>query len=46
VVEFRVLGPLEITICGERLRLGGSREQKILAMLVLEAGRVVPLGTR
>ena len=42
-MEFRVLGPLEITIDGDRLRLVDSREQRVLAMLLLEAGRVVPL---
>src|SRR5262245_51745734 len=42
-MELRVLGPLEITVNGDRLRLVESREQKILAMLLLEAGRMVPL---
>jgi DNA-binding SARP family transcriptional activator len=42
-VEYRVLGPLEVLIDGRHLDLGGHRQQIVLASLVLEAGRVVPV---
>lgn len=35
------LGPLEVTWHGERLNLGGTKQQSVLALLVLEANRVV-----
>jgi DNA-binding SARP family transcriptional activator/ABC-type branched-subunit amino acid transport system substrate-binding protein len=41
-VEFRVLGPLEVTDGGVALTLGGPRQRLVLAYLVLEANRVVP----
>jgi DNA-binding SARP family transcriptional activator len=41
--EFLVLGPLEIRVDGAELRLGRTREQRIMAALLLDAGRVVPL---
>lgn len=40
-VDLRVLGPLEVRVGGERLALGGRKQRVVLAMLVLEAGRVV-----
>jgi DNA-binding SARP family transcriptional activator/tetratricopeptide (TPR) repeat protein/energy-coupling factor transporter ATP-binding protein EcfA2 len=42
-VEFRILGPLEVSHAGEIVTLGGPREQTILAMLLLEANRVIPV---
>jgi DNA-binding SARP family transcriptional activator len=42
-MEFRILGPLEVIACGRSVRLGRSREQKILAALLLDANRVVSL---
>jgi DNA-binding SARP family transcriptional activator len=41
VIEFRVLGPLEVLEDGEPLSLGGRKQRMVLAMLLLEAGRVV-----
>ena len=41
MVEFRVLGPLEVVRDGEPVAIGGLRRRAVLAMLVLEAGRVV-----
>ncbi|GAB3431122.1 BTAD domain-containing putative transcriptional regulator [Actinophytocola sediminis] len=38
---FGLLGPLEIVADGRRVRLGGPRQEKILAALLLAAGRVV-----
>jgi DNA-binding SARP family transcriptional activator/ABC-type branched-subunit amino acid transport system substrate-binding protein len=40
-VEFRVLGPLEVTEEGAVLALGGPRQRVVLAYLILEANRVV-----
>jgi DNA-binding SARP family transcriptional activator/ABC-type branched-subunit amino acid transport system substrate-binding protein len=40
-VEFRVLGPLEVTEGGAALALGGPRQRVVLAYLILEANRVV-----
>jgi DNA-binding SARP family transcriptional activator len=40
-VEFRILGPLEVTAGSERLDLGGARQQIVLATLLLGAGKVV-----
>jgi DNA-binding SARP family transcriptional activator/tetratricopeptide (TPR) repeat protein len=42
-VEFRVLGPLEVLAGDRRIDLGGSRQQIVLACLILEANRVVPI---
>lgn len=42
-MEFRILGPLEVCIEGENIQLGGPRERTVLAMLLLEANRVIPV---
>src|SRR5436305_10453018 len=43
MIEFRILGPLELT-AGERLPdLGGQKQRAVLAMLLLEANRVVSI---
>lgn len=42
-MEFRILGPLEASVAGVPLPLGGRRQQRILAALLLRAGRVVPV---
>ncbi len=41
VIEFRILGPLEATADGRSLSLGGAKQRALLAVLLLEAGRVV-----
>jgi len=41
VVEFRILGPLEAVAEGRSLPLGGAKQRAVLALLLLEAGRVV-----
>ncbi|HEY4977187.1 MAG TPA: BTAD domain-containing putative transcriptional regulator [Gaiellaceae bacterium] len=41
MTEFRVLGPLEILDEGEPIAIGGRKQRMVLAMLLLEAGRVV-----
>ncbi len=42
-MEFRVLGALEVIATDGPVTLGGRRERIILAMLLVEAGRVVPI---
>jgi hypothetical protein len=41
-MDFRLLGPVEVTDGQERLPLGGPKPRTLLAHLVLELGRVVP----
>ena len=41
---FSVLGPLEVRHRGELVPVRGSRERAVLAVLLLEEGRLVPLG--
>lgn len=43
-MEFRILGPLEVEERGDRLAITAPREQTLLAMLILDANRVVPVG--
>jgi DNA-binding SARP family transcriptional activator len=40
-MEFRILGPLEVSSGGELLELAGAKQRALLAMLLLEANRVV-----
>jgi YVTN family beta-propeller protein len=40
-VEFRVLGPLEVTAAGRSLPLGGRKQRTLLAMLLLHANELV-----
>jgi DNA-binding SARP family transcriptional activator/pimeloyl-ACP methyl ester carboxylesterase len=41
VVEFRVLGPLEVTADGQPLELAGARTRAVLAVLLVSANQVV-----
>jgi DNA-binding SARP family transcriptional activator len=41
VLEFRVLGPLEVADEGEALAVGGQRQRALLAILLLRANEVV-----
>ncbi|WP_410600793.1 tetratricopeptide repeat protein [Amycolatopsis sp. lyj-90] len=41
VAEFRLLGPLEVVLDGERRHLGGGRQDKLLAALLLAGGGVL-----
>ena len=43
MVDFAILGPLEARQNGEPIQLGGPKQRALLAMLLLEAGRVVYL---
>ncbi|MET8760880.1 BTAD domain-containing putative transcriptional regulator [Lentzea sp. NPDC004782] len=42
-MEFRILGALEAWVAGEPVHIGGPRQQKLLALLVLNANQDVPL---
>ena len=42
-VEFRILGPLEVTSDGGPIRLGGPKQRAVLAVLLLRANEVVPV---
>jgi DNA-binding SARP family transcriptional activator len=41
VLEFRILGPLEVADAGEPVRLHGQKQRALLALLLLEPNRVV-----
>ncbi len=41
VIEFRLLGPLEVWRGGQQLPVGGAKPRAVLAILLLHAGRVV-----
>jgi DNA-binding SARP family transcriptional activator len=45
MVEFRILGPVEVMHEGSVISVGGPRHRRLLAVLVLYAGRVVPAAT-
>ena len=41
-MQFNVLGPLEVSVAERPLAIGGSRTRAVLALLLLDANRVVP----
>ena len=42
-MEYRVLGPLEAVESGRPIPLGGAKQRAVLALLILNANRVVPV---
>lgn len=42
MVEYRILGPLQIVKSGRALPLGGRKQRGLLALLLLDRNRVVP----
>ncbi len=42
-MEFRILGPLDVRAGGRALDLGGARQRRVLAALLLNPDRAVPL---
>src|SRR5689334_19127546 len=40
-MEFRILGQLEVLLHGQALRLGGAKQQALLAALLLQPSRAV-----
>jgi tetratricopeptide (TPR) repeat protein/DNA-binding SARP family transcriptional activator len=45
IVEFRLLGPIELWVAGRRCKLGTTKERCVLASLLLTPGRPVPAET-
>ena len=43
MLDFRILGPLEVVAGGTSLRLGGPKQRATLAILLLSGNRVVPV---
>src|SRR3954454_22720895 len=43
VIQFGILGPVEARRDGAELRLGGRNQRAVLALLLLQAGRVVSI---
>jgi DNA-binding SARP family transcriptional activator len=41
-VEFRVLGPLEVCVGGQRVELAGPKQRALLGLLLAHRGEVVP----
>ncbi|WP_238006238.1 BTAD domain-containing putative transcriptional regulator [Dactylosporangium sp. AC04546] len=41
-MDIGILGPVEVSVDGRSLQLGGPRTHSVLAVLCLEAGRMVP----
>ena len=42
-IEFNILGPMEVLDGGRPIPLGGPKQRLVLALLVLQADRVVPI---
>ncbi|TWP53828.1 tetratricopeptide repeat protein [Lentzea tibetensis] len=42
-LELNVLGPFEVMVGARAVRLGGPRQRSVLALLLLNAGQVVPV---
>jgi len=42
-MDFRILGPVEVSDGGRVLPVGGTRQRALLAILILNANRVIPL---
>jgi len=43
LLEFKILGPIEVTAGAERIDVGGTRQQIVIATLQLAANHVVPV---
>jgi predicted ATPase/DNA-binding SARP family transcriptional activator len=43
-LELRLLGPVQAARAGREVPLGGPKQRAVLALLLLDAGRVVPAG--
>ena len=44
-MEFGILGPLEVSVAGQSLAIGRARTRAVLALLLVQANRVVPADT-
>jgi DNA-binding SARP family transcriptional activator len=43
LAEFGILGPVQVVLSGRAVPLGGPRQRAVLALLLLEADRVVSI---
>jgi DNA-binding SARP family transcriptional activator len=43
-LELRILGPVQAARGGREIRLGGPKQRAVLALLLLDAGQVIPAG--
>jgi DNA-binding SARP family transcriptional activator len=43
LVEFRILGPLEVRLADQGVDIGHARQRSVLAVLLLDLGQVVPM---
>jgi DNA-binding SARP family transcriptional activator len=43
-LELRLLGPVQAARAGREVRLGGPKQRAVLALLLVDAGQVVPAG--
>ncbi|MFV2022860.1 AfsR/SARP family transcriptional regulator [Micromonospora sp. LOL_023] len=43
-MRFRILGPVEVVVDGQTLPIDRPQERAVLALLLLDADRVVPAG--
>ena len=41
MIEFRILGPLEVVVDDRLVALGGQKQRALLALLLVHAGEVV-----
>ena len=44
-IEVRLLGPLEVALAGQALHIGSPKQRAVLALLALEAGKLVTADT-
>ncbi len=44
-MEFRILGPIEVRAGGDQLDLGGLRQRRVLAAMLVSPNRAVPMAT-
>ena len=42
MIEYRLLGPLEVAVAGRPVKLGGPRQRAVLAVLLAQADTLVP----
>ncbi|WP_326585335.1 NB-ARC domain-containing protein [Streptomyces sp. NBC_00481] len=44
-ISFGILGPLQVVIDGKPIRMGRNRQRTVLAVLLLNANKIVPVGS-